>query len=221
MSSSPETHDASLASSRGAGFSMKTMVLSLLFGLMISNPVGAAMMPGFGGGFGGGGMGGMGMMPPMGGGFGGGMGMMGGGFGMPRPTGYRYKRGRRRGLFGLRRGPGRYKATYGYPGGGFGGGMGMMPPMGGGFGGGFGMPPMGGGFGGGMPMGGGFGGMGMMGGGFGMPRPTGYRYKRGRRRGLFGLRRGPGRYKATYGYPGGGFGGGMGGFGGGMPPMMF
>lgn len=131
MSSSPETHDASLASSRGAGFSMKTMVLSLLFGLMISNPVGAAMMPGFGGGFGG--MGGMGMMPPMGGGFGGGMGMMGGGFGMPRPTGYRYKRGRRRGLFGLRRGPGRYKATYGYPGGGFGGGMG-------GFGGG--MPPM-------------------------------------------------------------------------------
>ena len=129
---------------------MKSMLLALVFGVFAS-PTSAAMM-------------GMGpMMDPM---MGGGMGMpMGGGMGMRgdpmmmRSMGYRYRRGRRRGLLGLRRGRGRWvrnRYGMGMPGMGMPGmgmpgmgmpgmgmpgmgmdmnpmgGMGMQPPMGGG-----------------------------------------------------------------------------------------
>ena len=91
---------------------------------------------------------GFGGMPPMGMNMG--MGMPSMSMGMPHmgmpsmgmpynpmmPVGFKYKRGRKRGLFGLLgRHRGHYKPVYGYPGmGGMGMGMGfgapMMPPMG-------------------------------------------------------------------------------------------
>ena len=143
MSSSSNANDSmssSPGSDRGSGFSMKTFMLSVVFALCAASPIsGGMMMPG------------MGMDPMMSMGMPGmGMGMPGMGIGGPgmgmgapySPYGYHYKRGRRYGLFGLRRRRGHWKPNnpynqMGMP------GMGMQP-----MGMGMGMQPMGMGMGG-------------------------------------------------------------------------